>query len=154
LNECGLEYIYDSIYNEKRKQREEALTDGDRVCNLLDDMGSRELVERCSTHNAEKRRRTTWYAFKKNFLDNYFLKISRVEKEAQIHMLYHGNTSVGKQTANFKKFFKYFRYFQYQADKEYLCERFEHVQAQVRDQVSSWQKLELPNLQAVMLMSF
>jgi hypothetical protein len=68
----------------------------------------------------------TWEAFRRKFLDKYFPKSARAEKEKQFLNLYQGNMSVAEYASKFEKLSKYFRYFRDQTDEEYLCERFEH----------------------------
>ncbi|XP_012567426.1 uncharacterized protein [Cicer arietinum] len=67
----------------------------------------------------------TWEAFKNKFLEKYFPKSARAEKEAQFLKLYQGNLTIAKYAAKFKSLAKHFCYFLNQIDEEYMCERFE-----------------------------
>nr|XP_004516056.1 uncharacterized protein LOC101501484 [Cicer arietinum] len=67
----------------------------------------------------------TWEAFKNKFLEKYFPKSDRTEKEAQFLKLYQGNLTIAVYAAKFESLTKHFRYFLNQIDEEYMCERFE-----------------------------
>ncbi|XP_027189384.1 uncharacterized protein [Cicer arietinum] len=67
----------------------------------------------------------TWEAFKNKFLEKYFPKSARAEKEAQFLKLYQGNLTIAEYAAKFESLAKHFRYFLNQIDEEYMCERFE-----------------------------
>ncbi|XP_073222503.1 uncharacterized protein [Cicer arietinum] len=67
----------------------------------------------------------TWEAFKNKFLEKYFPKSARAEKEAQFLKLYQGKLTIAEYAAKFESLAKHFRYFLNQIDEEYMCERFE-----------------------------
>ncbi|XP_050902870.1 uncharacterized protein LOC127115335 [Lathyrus oleraceus] len=67
----------------------------------------------------------TWGAFRKKFLDKYFPRSARAEKEAQFLRLHQSNMSVVEYAAKFESLAKYFRLFNNVVDENYKCERFE-----------------------------
>ncbi|XP_012575317.1 uncharacterized protein [Cicer arietinum] len=67
----------------------------------------------------------TWEALKNKFLEKYFPKSARAEKEAQFLKLYQGNFTIAEYAAKLESLAKHFHYFLNQIDEEYMCERFE-----------------------------
>lgn len=67
----------------------------------------------------------TWEVFRQKFLDKYFPKSARAQKEAQFLSLYQGNMTVAEYAKKFESLARYFRFFNNQVDEDYKCERFE-----------------------------
>nr|XP_004516503.1 uncharacterized protein LOC101490914 [Cicer arietinum] len=80
--------------------------------------GARQMME----GNHEE---VTWEVFKRKFLDKYFPKSAKAEKEAQFLRLYQGSLTVFEYAAKFESLAKHFCYYRNQMDEEYMCKRFE-----------------------------
>jgi hypothetical protein len=67
----------------------------------------------------------TWELFRTKFLDKYFPRSARTNKEQEFLLLKQGGMTIGEYAAKFESLAKYFRFFQDRIDEDWLCERFE-----------------------------
>lgn len=66
-----------------------------------------------------------WELFRECFLEKYFPKSVKNEKEKEFMSLKQGNMIVGEYAIRFEDLLKFFLYYQIHPDEEWVCRRFE-----------------------------